>query len=119
MSVLIVDDNADMRYLVRVLTELDGETRVVAEATSASGGIELWREHRPDLVVVDYRMHDGTGLDMARIILGEDPGQAIVLFTAFLTDENRREAVSLGIRECLSKDEVRRLPDAIRQHSRA
>ena len=118
MSVLVVDDNADMRYLARVLLEIDGAVDLVAEAATASHGVAAWREQRPDVVVLDYRMEDGTGLDVARTILQEDPTQPIILFSAFLTDEYRAQAEELGVRECISKDEVLRLPVAVRGHGR-
>ena len=114
VTVLIIDDNADMRYLVRVLTEIEGADKVVGEACTATDGLAMWRERRPDVVVLDYRMDDANGIDVATWMLHEDPDQEIILFSAFLTDENMAAAELLGV-ACVSKDDVRRLPALIHE----
>lgn len=118
VSVLVVDDNDDMRYLMRTLVALEPAIGAITEATSASTGLVAWRRDHPDVIVLDYRMEDGNGLDAAREILAEEPTQAVILFSAFLTEDNIAEAERLGVRECVSKDEVRRLPAAIIEHRR-
>lgn len=113
VSVVIVDDNEDMRSLVRVLCDLDGIIEVVGEATSAAGGVAIWRRFKPDVVILDYRMEDASGLDAAREILTEDPAAVIVMFSAFLSDAAIAEAQRIGIKACVSKDELRRLTDLV------
>jgi DNA-binding NarL/FixJ family response regulator len=118
VDALVVDDNEDMRRLVRLLVDLTAGTEVVAEATDGAEAIERWRAHRPDVVVLDYRLPDRNGLDVAEQILGEDPGAAIVLFSAFLDDSTLARADRLGVRECVSKDDVKRLPELVLRHGR-
>ena len=113
VSVLIVDDNEDMRSLVRMLFDLEGVIAVVGEASSCAAGVAIWRQHRPDVVVLDYRMEDASGLDAARVILAEDPSAVIVLFSAFLSEEAIAEAQRLGVRACVSKDQLRALTDFV------
>ena len=79
----------------------------------AREGLDLWREHRPDIVVLDQRMPGITGLDVAEQILSEEPDQPIILFSAYLDDDLRQASSRLGIRACLDKRDVRRLPDVI------
>lgn len=119
VSVLVVDDSDDMRYLVRTVVSLEPLIRPIIEATSGASGVDAWRSERPDVVVMDYRMPDGNGLDAARVILAEEPTQPVILFSAFLTEGNMAEADDLGVRECVSKDEIRRLAAAIIEHRRA
>src|SRR5437660_57740 len=77
---LIVDDDDDMRFLLRVLIEAANEGLAVAgEARTAGEAVEQWREHQPDVVVLDNRMPDGSGLDVAAEILAEQPDQSIIL----------------------------------------
>src|SRR2546428_2591397 len=92
-STLIVDDEEDMRFLMRSTIEAANEgLEVAAEARDGFEAVERWRELQPDIVVMDNRMPGLTGLEAARRILAEDPTQSIILFSAFLNDEVRRTA---------------------------
>jgi DNA-binding NarL/FixJ family response regulator len=111
---LIVDDDDDMRFLLRVLIETANEGLAVAgEARTASEAVSQWREHQPDVVVLDQRMPDRSGLDVAAEMLAERPDQSIILFSAFLDDETIARAEALGVRACLSKDRYDELPAAL------
>jgi DNA-binding NarL/FixJ family response regulator len=111
---LIVDDDDDMRFLVRVLIEAANEgLAVAAEARNATEAVDQWREHRPDVVVLDSRMPGRSGLDVAAEILAEQPDQSIILFSAYLDDETLARADQLGVRACLSKDHYDELPAAL------
>ena len=111
---LIVDDDDDMRFLVRVLIEAANEgLAVAAEARNADEAVTRWREHRPDVVVLDNRMPGRSGLDVAAEILAEAPEQSIILFSAFLDDDTLARADALGVKACLSKDHYDQLPAAL------
>jgi len=111
-SVLVVDDDADIRFVVRRLIEkMEGDAAVVHEASTGDEAIEAWRVLRPDVIVLDQRMPGLSGIETAAKILAEQPAQRIILFTAFRDDPGEM-AVPLnghtGIR--LSKAELNRLP---------
>jgi DNA-binding NarL/FixJ family response regulator len=111
---LIVDDDDDMRFLVRVLIEAANEgLAVAAEARNATEAVDQWRAHRPDVVVLDNRMPGRSGLEVAAEILAEQPDQSIILFSAYLDDETMARADELGVRACLSKDHYDELPAAL------
>lgn len=118
MGALIVDDNDDMRSLVRLLIDLDPRLEVVGEADDGESALEAWRRLRPDSVVLDQHLPSGNGLDIAEIILLEEPGTAIVLFSAYLDDEALARAERLGVRACLSKDQASQIPALLVRHSR-
>jgi DNA-binding NarL/FixJ family response regulator len=111
---LIVDDDDDMRFLVRVLIEAANDGLSVAgEARSATEAVDRWRETQPDVIVLDNRMPGRSGLDVAAEILAEAPGQSIILFSAYLDDDTVELATTLGVRACLSKDHYDELPVAL------
>jgi DNA-binding NarL/FixJ family response regulator len=111
---LIVDDDDDMRFLVRVLIEAANEgLAVAAEARNATEAVDRWREHRPDVIVLDNRMPGRSGLEVAADILAENPDQSIILFSAYLDDETTTRAGELGVRACLAKDHYDELPAAL------
>lgn len=111
---LIVDDDDDMRFLVRVIIEAANEGLVVAaEARNATEAVDQWRQHQPDVIVLDNRMPGRSGLEVAAEILAEDPEQSIILFSAFLDDDTTTQATALGVRACLSKDHYDELPAAL------
>jgi len=111
---LIVDDDDDMRFLLRVLIERANEgLEVAAEAADGPEAIERWREIQPDVIVLDMRMPGATGLEVAERILGEHPEQSIILFSAYLDDTVVARAGELGIRACISKDDYDRIPEAL------
>jgi len=111
---LIVDDDEDMRFLLRAVIERANEgLEVAAEAGGADEAIEQWRALRPDVIVLDHRMPGRTGLQVAEEILGEHPDQSIILFSAYLDDDLVARAGEVGIRACISKDRYDDIPDAL------
>jgi CheY-like chemotaxis protein len=116
---LIVDDEPDMRTLLRVLlSDATGDIEVVGEAVDGDEALAAWREQRPDVVVLDQRMPGLSGLEVAQKILAEHPEQQIILFTAYLTNALRDEATAVGVTRCLAKEQVFELPDVIRYELR-
>ena len=116
VTVLVVDDEDDMRQLVRVVLEGAG-LRVVDEAVDGLGALDMLRTLQappvPTVIVLDNRMPGLTGLEVAERVLQEIPDQRIVLFSAFLNDEIKERARDLGISACAAKSDVSRLPALI------
>ena len=111
--ILIVDDEEDMRALVRATIEIANRgLQVTGEAADGETAIARWRAERPEVIVLDQRMPGATGLETAQQILAEHPEQTIVLFTAFLDDAIRRSARRLGI-SVLAKQDIQRLPQTL------
>jgi DNA-binding NarL/FixJ family response regulator len=115
VRVLIVDDEADMRLLVRSVLRNASGLEVVGEAGSGEEAFDAVRTLDPDVVVLDYRMPDLTGVDVAERLLSESPDRAIVLLSAFLTDATVTAAERVGVRSCLLKDRMFDLPGELRR----
>ena len=111
---LVADDEEDMRVLVRsVINRANHGLIVEAEVENGIDAVERWREVRPDVVLLDQRMPGLTGLEAAEQILAENPAQTIVLFSAFLSDVIRAAAERIGIRACVSKENIFSLPETL------
>jgi DNA-binding NarL/FixJ family response regulator len=114
-TVMIVDDQEDIRVLVRMLIRTANDGLCVnCEAASGEEALAGIDEHDPSVVVLDHMMPGLTGLETAQRMLAARPDQRIILFSAYMTDELCREARALGVLGCLPKDNVTSLADAIR-----
>jgi CheY-like chemotaxis protein len=109
-------DEEDMCMLVRVVLS-KAHVEVIAEAIDGQEALDA--VHRldpppvPTALILDNRMPGMTGLEVAARVLEHTPSQPIVLFSAFLTEEIERQAEALGIRACVSKTDIDRLPQVI------
>ena len=82
-SVLIVDDEVEIRHALRLLFEIEGFT-VVGEASDGDEAIDLATELEPSFIVLDYSMPHVNGHDAAVEIRKSVPGSRIVAFSALL-----------------------------------
>jgi two-component system LytT family response regulator len=82
IRVLVVDDEPLARQGVRALLEADRELSVVGEASSTGQAVALIEELRPELVMLDVQMPDGTGFDVIRRV-GPQQMPAVVFITAY------------------------------------
>jgi two-component system nitrogen regulation response regulator GlnG len=116
LRALIVDDDSDMRFLVRMTIEVANHGLAVAgEAASGADAIAAVQQDRPEVIVLDQRMPGMTGLETARHILAEHPEQSIILFSAYLDAQTMAEADAIGVHACIDKTDVDRLPEALWQ----
>ena len=106
VRVLIVDDEPDLRLLLRTMLSLDPRIEIAGEAGDGGRGLELYHELRPDVLVLDQRMPVLEGLEVAALVLAEDPDQLIVLISAYLDDTVRSEANDLGVRSIMGKQHI-------------
>jgi two-component system, NarL family, invasion response regulator UvrY len=83
MTVLLVDDNQDVREVLRLMFELD-DFDVVGEAESGAEAISVARETQPQFVVLDYMMPGMYGDETAKALREVAPSSQIVAFSAVL-----------------------------------
>jgi len=77
---------------------------VVDQAGSVKEGVEKAFQHKPDIILMDFSLPDGTGLDATQIILSEMPECKIVFLTVYETDENLLRAIRLGAKGYMLKN---------------
>ena len=111
VRVLVVDDHADVRFLVRAILEDAGPDVVYAgEAANAGDAVAALEALDPDVVVLDARMPAVDGFEAAAMLLERRPGLPILLCSAIVDEEIRARAAAAGIAACLSKDHFEAIP---------
>jgi DNA-binding NarL/FixJ family response regulator len=96
MRIMIVDDHEVVRLgLSNLLTRQPG-WQVVAEAGTVAEAIRLADEHEPDVVVMDIRLNDGSGVEACREIIKAHPQTKVIMLTSFADDDLLFNAISAG-----------------------
>ena len=103
MRILLVDDHALFREGVQGLLAAQPDLDVVGGASSVTEAIARARELRPDLILMDFGLPDGTGLDATMAILADLPQVKIVFLTFHDDDERLFAAIRAGAKGYLLK----------------
>lgn len=112
-AAIVVDDNDDMRFLVRMIIEREPGLNVVAEVADGLAALEAWRTGVGDVIVTDQRMPGITGVELAQVVLAEEPHTPVILYSAFLDDAVMDAAREVGVCKVIDKDHYKEIPAAI------
>lgn len=106
ISVLLADDQALLRAGFAMVIDSQPDLRVVAQAGDGAEALQLARQHRPDVVLMDIRMPQLDGLEATAKITEDEGLQAtrIIVLTTFDTDEYALQALRSGAAGFLLKD---------------
>jgi len=96
IKVMIVDDHEVVRQGVRALLDAAGDIRVIAEAAGVQDSVKRAAETHPDVVVMDVRLIDGSGIEACREIRAERPETKVVMLTSFSDDEALFASIMAG-----------------------
>jgi DNA-binding NarL/FixJ family response regulator len=96
ISVVIIDDHTLVRAGIARLIDSEADLTVVGEASTVGQGEDMLRRTRPDVMVVDVSMPDGSGLSLVRSARRENPRLGIVVLTMHNDDETLLEALDAG-----------------------
>src|ERR1051326_3855290 len=97
LLVVVVEDSTIVRErLIRLLTSV-AHVRVVGEAATASDAIRTIAELQPDVVTLDLRLEQGSGLEVLRALGGISPKPCVAVLTNYGDAQSRRECLSLGL----------------------
>ncbi len=112
--ILIAEDRESMRTALKAIFVMRPNWIVCGEAQDAKEVVAKATELRPDLIVMDFKMHHSDGITAASDILRLMPAIPIVMFTLYKTDELEAAAKMVGIRCVIGKEDgVRTLLRAI------
>src|SRR5471030_450607 len=96
ISVLLAEDHAIVRQGLRLLVEADGDIKIVGEAKTGREAVQLTREHRPEIVVMDIAMPLLNGLEATRQILKVFPATKVLILSAYSDPEYVEQVVKAG-----------------------
>src|SRR5580698_3265415 len=103
IRVLTVDDHPLLRQGIAVVIESQPDMTLLPQAATAKEAIRLFREHRPDVTLMDLRLPDISGIDALIAIRNEFPDARVIILTTFEGDVEIQRALAAGARGYILK----------------
>ncbi len=114
MRILIVDDDKLVAMSLKMIIEANEDTEVVALGHSGREAIKLYDEHKPDILLMDIRMEDMTGLEAGEKIIADYEDAKILYLTTFNDDEYIVKALSIGAKGYIIKQDYESIVPALK-----
>lgn len=114
MKIVIIDDDNLVGISLKTILEASNEVEVLAIGSNGKDGIFLYEKHHPDVLLMDIRMDTMTGIDAAKVILEKDKEAKILFLTTFLDDEYIIQALHLGAKGYLLKQNFESILPALK-----
>ena len=119
IRILLVEDNSVFREALELLLGLRTDIEIVAAVGDGAAAVPATLEHKPDVVLMDYRLPGLDGVQATRAVLEACPETAVVCLTASANLRERDALMEAGAVDCLQKDEgLDAIVAAIRKASR-
>ena len=115
VRVMVIDDQADVRFLVGLLVGDHADLELVAEADGAETALATVVGAAPDVALLDARMPIMDGFELAPQLISRLPTLRIALLTSLVDDVIQQKARAAGAHACASKADFDSLPDLIRE----
>ena len=105
MDIVIIDDDRLVAMSLRTILESTGKIKVAASGGSGAEAVELYRLHKPDVILMDIRMEGMSGIEAGKLILDDFPDAKILYLTTFADDEYIISALSMGAKGYILKQD--------------
>jgi DNA-binding NarL/FixJ family response regulator len=112
--ILIVDDSAMVRSLLRNCLESVPGCKVCGEAVNGKEAVEKAQQMRPNFIVIDLSMPVMNGLQAAKVLSKLMPAVPMVMYTSFITHNLEQEALAAGVCQVIAKESMATLIGAVR-----
>ncbi len=96
IRILVIDEHPLFRQGCRCALEGAGDCTIVGEASESRAGLEMAKQHTPDVVLIDALLSTNDALELARQLRHASPRVAIVMLTAFEDEEQLFQSMKLG-----------------------
>ena len=100
-KILVIDDAPSILDLLKIVLRRKGHEVVLAD--KGRTGLDLFRQERPNVTILDFMLPDIGGLDVLKEIRTLDPNTPVIIHTGFATEEREQQARELGVTEFLKK----------------
>lgn len=106
MKVLIVEDSELLQTrLNKVLLEVNKKVRIM-QAFNCKEALELFPSVRPEVVILDIALPDGSGIDLLRKFKEDNPMVKVIIFTNYSTSEFKKSCMDLGASQFIDKSNL-------------
>ena len=105
VRVVLVEDNDVFREALELMLGMREEIEVVAAVGDGAAAVAAALEHRPDVVLMDYRMPGLDGVETTGQLLAQFPDLRVVALTASADESQREDLLAAGAVACLRKDQ--------------
>ena len=113
MRIVIIDDDKLVALSLKTILESTGKVEILAIGNSGEEAIELYREYRPEVMLMDIRMNGMSGLEAGEKILSTDSEAKILYLTTFSDDEYIVRAINLGAKGYILKQDYEGIAPAL------
>lgn len=113
MRIAVIDDDKLVALSLRTILESKDGIEIAAMGSSGEEAIALFREHRPDVMLMDIRMEGMTGIEAGEAILREAPDAKILYLTTFSDDEYIVKALGMGAKGYILKQDFEGIAPAL------
>jgi DNA-binding NarL/FixJ family response regulator len=103
---LIVDDSELVRQGLRTVLQANPDWEIAGEAADGMTAVEVFKDVRPNVVIVDFQMPGINGIETARRLLEIAPAVPVVMFTQHASADLEKHARDAGIRSVVSKTDA-------------
>ena len=114
MKVLLIDDDPIVCQSLKTILQAEGDIQVVGMGGDGSAALELYGRLRPDVLLMDIRMGKMTGLQACEQILEQFPAARILFLTTFSDDEYIIQALRLGAKGYILKQDFQSIIPALK-----
>ncbi|HKM21271.1 MAG TPA: response regulator transcription factor [Lachnospiraceae bacterium] len=114
MKILLVDDDKIVCQALKTILEAENDIEIPAIGNDGTHAIDLYFRHQPDILLMDIRMTVMTGIEAGQQIIAKDPDAKILYLTTFADNEYIVDALKLGAKGYLLKQDFESIIPAIR-----